>query len=179
MRRLLPHPCGLPRFAGGSASASLLSRPAQASLALRPIGSLDRQKRPLSRGSGPSGHPSKPLVSYRINRQFSGWNLPPLVVRAFGAHCINLDFCSRSLKSPRLSGKSRFVKILDFCAADRFGLPREGRPPSRGANARFNISIAQTRQLAAGRVWKFTLTPEHLRIGRKRSRVDGRDETRP
>ena len=59
MRRLLPHPCGLPRFAGGSASASLFSRPAQASLALRPIGSLDRQKRPLSRGSGPSGHPSK------------------------------------------------------------------------------------------------------------------------
>ena len=31
------------------------TRPAQASLALRPAGSLDRQKRPLSRGFGPSG----------------------------------------------------------------------------------------------------------------------------
>ena len=63
-RRLLPRPCCLPRFAGGSASASLLSRPAQASLALRPVGLLNRQKRPWSRGSSPSGCPSRPFVSY-------------------------------------------------------------------------------------------------------------------
>src|SRR5829696_5217685 len=44
-------------------------------------------QRPLSRGSGPSGYPAEPLVSYQINRQLSGWNLPPLVIRAFGAHC--------------------------------------------------------------------------------------------
>ena len=44
-------------------------------------------QRPLSRGSGPSGCPAKPLVSYQINRQLSGWNPPPLVIRAFGAHC--------------------------------------------------------------------------------------------
>ena len=88
-RRLLPRPCCLPRFAGGSASASLLSRPAQASLALRPVGLLNRQRRPSSRGSSPSGYPSRPLVSYRNNRQFSGWYLPPLVIRAFGAHCRN------------------------------------------------------------------------------------------
>jgi hypothetical protein len=43
-------------------------------------------KRPLSRGSGPAGYPTKPLVSYQINRQLSGWNLPPLMIRAFGAH---------------------------------------------------------------------------------------------
>lgn len=43
--------------------------------------------RPLSRGSSPSGYPAEPLVSYQINRQLSGWNLPPLVIRAFGAHC--------------------------------------------------------------------------------------------
>src|SRR5208283_1269670 len=45
-------------------------------------GPLDRstaQRRPLSRGSGPASRPAKPLVSYQINRQFSGWNLPPLV----------------------------------------------------------------------------------------------------
>ena len=41
----------------------------------------------LSRGSGPSGYPAEPLVSYQINRQFSGWLLPPQVIRAFRAHC--------------------------------------------------------------------------------------------
>jgi hypothetical protein len=44
-------------------------------------------RRPLSRGSNPCGYPHKPLVSYRINRQLSGWILPPLMIRAFGAHC--------------------------------------------------------------------------------------------
>src|SRR6516165_8485076 len=44
----------------------------------RPIGPLDRRKRPSSRGFGPSGCPSKPLVSYQINRQLSGRNPPPL-----------------------------------------------------------------------------------------------------
>jgi hypothetical protein len=34
-----------------------------------------------------AGYPTEPLVSYQINRQLSGWNLPPLVIRAFGAHC--------------------------------------------------------------------------------------------
>ncbi|MGB6395964.1 MAG: hypothetical protein WBF73_09785, partial [Bradyrhizobium sp.] len=37
--------------------------------------------------SSPAGYPAEPLVSYQINRQLSGWNLPPLVIRAFGAHC--------------------------------------------------------------------------------------------
>jgi hypothetical protein len=31
--------------------------------------------------------PAEPLVSYQINRQFSGWILPPQVIRAFAAHC--------------------------------------------------------------------------------------------
>src|ERR1700704_2579577 len=84
--RLLPRSCSLPPLTGGSASALALSRPSQASLTLRPIGSLNRPRRPLSRGSSPSGSPAEPLVSYRINRQLSGWNLPPLVIRAFGAH---------------------------------------------------------------------------------------------
>jgi hypothetical protein len=46
----------------------------------------------LSRGFDPHGCPTKPLVSYQINRQFSGWNLPPLVLRAFGAHCCRKRF---------------------------------------------------------------------------------------
>src|SRR6266700_3472639 len=84
--RLLPRSYRLPQMAGGSASALSLSRPAQASLALRPAGSLSRPRRPLSRGSSPCGCPAEPLVRYRINRQLSGWNPPPLVIRAFGAH---------------------------------------------------------------------------------------------
>src|SRR3954451_15759362 len=87
MCRLLPRSHGLPRFPGGSASASSLSRPAQASRALRPAGLLNRPRRPLSRGSSPVSCPARPLVSYQINRQLSGWNLPPLVIRAVGAHC--------------------------------------------------------------------------------------------
>ena len=86
MCRLLPRSCSLPQLAGGSASALSLSRPAQALLALRPIGSLSRPRRPLSRGSGSAGYPMKPLVRYQINRQLSGWILPPQVVRALGAH---------------------------------------------------------------------------------------------
>src|SRR6202049_3393238 len=84
--RLLPHSCSPPQMAGGSASALSLSRPAQASHMLPPTGSLSRPRRPLSRGSGPSGPPAEPLVSYQINRQLSGWILPPQVSRPFGAH---------------------------------------------------------------------------------------------
>jgi hypothetical protein len=76
----------LPQMAGGSASALALSRPAQASLTLRPIGSLSRPRRPSSRGSSPASYPAEPLVSYRTNRQLSGWHPPPLVIRAFGPH---------------------------------------------------------------------------------------------
>ncbi len=43
-----PIPHGLPRQTGGSASTTSLSRPAQASLALRPAGSLSCLKRPSS-----------------------------------------------------------------------------------------------------------------------------------
>jgi hypothetical protein len=86
MCRLLPHLTRPSPFLRGSASASSLSRPAQASLALRPTGSLNRPRRPLSQGSGPPGCPNRPLASYQINRQLSGWNLPPLVLRAVGAH---------------------------------------------------------------------------------------------
>ena len=75
--RLLPCPRGLPRAKGGSASASTLSRPARTSLTLRPAGSLGRPRRPLSRGFDEASCPAAPLVSFRINRQLSGWNLPP------------------------------------------------------------------------------------------------------
>lgn len=88
MCRLLPCLCCLPRYSGGSASASSLSRPAQASLTLRPAGLLNRPWRPLSRGFDPASYPAKSLVSYQTYRQLSGWILPPLVKRAIGAHRI-------------------------------------------------------------------------------------------
>src|SRR5262245_44322659 len=81
-------------MAGGSASALSLSRPAQASLALRPAGSLSRPRRPLSRGSDPASYPTKPLASFRTYRQLSGWNPPPLMIRAFGAHCQQQKSCA-------------------------------------------------------------------------------------
>jgi hypothetical protein len=57
----------------------------------------------LSRGSCPAGYPTEPLVSYQINRQLSGWTLPPLVIRAFGAHCQEATstcwhLCARSIQ---------------------------------------------------------------------------------
>jgi hypothetical protein len=62
-------------------------RPAQASLTLRPAGSLSHPRRPLSRGFDPASYPTEPLASFQTYRQLSGWNPPPLMVRAFGAHC--------------------------------------------------------------------------------------------
>ena len=120
--RLLPHPCGLPRYAGGSASASSLSRPAQASLALRPVGLLNRPRRPSSRGFDPAGYPTKPLVSYQSNRQFPGWNLPPLVTRAFGAHCIIIKLQLKSGSDGYRDVRGRLSLSGMQIAADRYCL---------------------------------------------------------
>ena len=60
---------------GGSASATSLSRPAQASLELRPVGSLNRPRRPLSQGFDPSGYPDKPPASYQI-KPTTVWVVP-------------------------------------------------------------------------------------------------------
>src|ERR1700694_2715003 len=81
-----PTPAAFHNWQEGRPALSL-SSPAQSSLTLRPAGSLSRLKRPLSRGSGPSGYPAEPLVSFQINRQLSGWILLPQLIRAFGAHC--------------------------------------------------------------------------------------------
>src|SRR5215472_17992269 len=56
----------LPRYAGGSASASLLSRPAQASLPLRPADSLGRPKATFVTGLQPANYSDKLPVSYSI-----------------------------------------------------------------------------------------------------------------
>ena len=71
------------------------------------------QRRPLSRGSNPCSYPHEPLVSYRINRQLSGWNLPPLVIRALGAHCQEADNRLRTLwlaPSNAASGQRAYLR---------------------------------------------------------------------
>jgi hypothetical protein len=111
-RRLLPRLHGLPRFPGGSASVSSLSRPAQASLTLRPVELLDRPRRPLSRGFSPVSCPTEPLVSYQLNRQLAGWYLPPLVNRAVWAHvesrtgAVAWAMRQRSVSRPRSSNRT-------------------------------------------------------------------------
>ena len=65
-------------------------------------------RRPLSRGSNPPGRPHEPLVSYRINRQLSGWILPPLMIRTFGAHCHEETFQQVHLIASRLHLASVF-----------------------------------------------------------------------
>jgi len=108
----------------GSASALSLSRPAQASLTLRPAGSLSRLRRPLSRGSGPSGYPAEPLVSYRSNRQLSGWNPPPQAIRAFGAH----DPIRTGRAILRMTGNRSHSGIHVSAAAPARNLHRPGAP---------------------------------------------------
>src|SRR3984893_16634760 len=83
----------LPQMAGGSASALSLSRPAQALLTLRPTRSLSHPRRPLSRGSSLASYPAKPLVSYQINRQLSGWNSSTSDSRLRGARPTS-DICT-------------------------------------------------------------------------------------
>jgi hypothetical protein len=121
------------QMAGGSASALSLSRPAQASHVLRPTGSLSRPRRPLSRGSSPSGHRAEPLVSYQINRQFSGWILPPKVIRAFGAHCqqrtydtggVDLGLAVASCASAAVTSRSAISQVA-ACALAWSCTPRE------------------------------------------------------
>ena len=80
-----PIPRGLPQTLGGSASALSFSRPAQASLALRPARLLNRPRRPLSRGFDGTSYPATPPVSYQLNRQLAGWNPPTGVSRLRGA----------------------------------------------------------------------------------------------
>ena len=64
--RLLPCPRGLPRISGGSASATSLSRPAQASLTLRPTSLLAHHAWALLRGFDPTSRPIESLVSYQV-----------------------------------------------------------------------------------------------------------------
>lgn len=78
MRRLLSCPRGLPQIGGSIHIASFD--------ALRLTGSLNRPKTAFRHEAPIRQLPSEPLVSYQTNWQLSWWNLPPPLIRAFGAH---------------------------------------------------------------------------------------------
>jgi len=85
-RRFLPCPYSLPRFSGGSASTTSLSRPAQALHALRPARLLTHL-RGLYREAPPL--PVSRLErsqAIKSNQQLLEWVLPPLVICPVGAH---------------------------------------------------------------------------------------------
>ncbi len=71
-----PVPRGLPHLTDGSASATSLSRPAQASLALRPASLLAHPRWTLSQGFDPAGYPTKPLARARFELSESVWGIP-------------------------------------------------------------------------------------------------------
>src|ERR1700682_2970946 len=99
------------------AAAEVVARPG-GNAALQPAAVLDRygglRRRASSQSQAPNAwrhdarlmpakyvrpYPTEPLVSYQINRQLSGWNLPPLVIRAFGAHGQKRRFDRRPVTS--------------------------------------------------------------------------------
>src|SRR5437763_4773432 len=79
-----PVRCGLPRYPAGSASASLLSRPARASTRYGPLARSATQGGLCHRA--PVRSLANRLSATRPNRLLSRWNLPPLATRAYGAH---------------------------------------------------------------------------------------------
>jgi hypothetical protein len=83
---------------------------------------LNRLKRPLSRGSSPAGYPAEPLVSYQINRQLSGRNLPPLVIRAFGAHGHQRTLGRSTETSAFALNATAGVTPISYCLQSPFGV---------------------------------------------------------
>ena len=79
-----PAPPGLPRYSGGSASMTSLSRPAQALLTLRPADCSTAQGGLCHEASArPVTRPSRSSAT-RVYRPFPGWDPPPLVNAPFG-----------------------------------------------------------------------------------------------
>ncbi len=70
--------------------------------------------------------PTAPLVSYQINRQLSGWYLPPLVFRAIGADCLLLAEAVEkqfgALKLRRFGNERKF----DFNKINSLGIQQFG-----------------------------------------------------
>src|SRR6266436_7466126 len=85
--RFLPHPRGLPRLTGGSASTTSLSRPAQASLALRPARLLARPRADFCPEASTRSvtRPSRSVATMSY-RHLHGWILLPRAICASQRH---------------------------------------------------------------------------------------------
>src|SRR5439155_13117807 len=113
-------------IAGGSASASSLSRPAQALPTLRPAGLLDRPRRPLSRGFSGSrrrviGDVARQRVLYRANRS---------AIDPRGPHRREESaVVARVAPQPRSIAdiETQHARILAHCAAEESGAGDEVR----------------------------------------------------
>src|SRR3954471_12855705 len=110
--RLLPRSRGLPQMAGGSASALSLSRPAQASHALRPAGSLSR--------------PGATFVTRLRHLQ-----LPARAARQLPDQSTTLRVESSSTDDPRLRGA---LPTSDICIAANDTAIRSPRRHERAAS---------------------------------------------
>src|SRR5262249_18451317 len=66
--------------------------------------------------SAHDGCPSKPLVSYRSNRQLSGWLLPPLATHAYRAHIIRSPRRARRLRNDSGIVRPKAFAVLRFTA---------------------------------------------------------------
>jgi hypothetical protein len=106
-------PCPLPRWIGTGASVgcfpipcepspycrrvgihSALSRPARASRALRPAGSLSRPRRPLSQGSGPPVARTNRLPATSPTDNCLGGTCLHWCSAPFRAHCNSEAYCT-------------------------------------------------------------------------------------
>jgi hypothetical protein len=79
----LPSGCGLPRFRGGSAPTSRISRPARRSLRLRPACSRSRLSDPLHRRLRRSRCLHRRSDCYRLERPSCRAGVAPLKIQAF------------------------------------------------------------------------------------------------
>jgi hypothetical protein len=110
--RLLPRSRGLPQMAGGSASALSLSRPARASLTLRPAGSLSRSCATFVTRFQPFRLPGRAARQLPDQSTTLWVESPPVVIRAFGAHCQQRTHAPRQLVSDILRDLCSSVPFL-------------------------------------------------------------------
>ena len=84
----------------------------------------------------PSQFPTKPLVSYRSNRQLSGWNPPPLVIRAVGA-LRNPGFAEQDMRlhAPWIIVVVRLGRSLSRLIRIHPAQPRPGGRPAARAGS--------------------------------------------
>ena len=107
------------------------------------------------------------LPATRSNRQLSGWFLPPLVIRAFWAHCdivVEL-FWAFSYLVPIYTGESS-VDLVPFMLVSFFSrivVPRQARIPSplNSLSVRRHLLVPQPHEMKRGHGIRYISNPFH------------------